>query len=779
MVIIAPFRRPFGVILDLDRTPGGARCYARAGAAMTAPYRWTFYRSGGVDQVALQTADDLVHLHELDPKLWIALSMPTRGVEIDPRTLDLLDTDHDGHIRQAEVLAAVAWICELYRDPVRLLAGGDAVALDDLRDGPVRSAAHRLLADLGKPDAGKVSLADATSADQLLAEKPFNGDGVVPPESCDSGGDGAVRAAIADIVATHGSLPDRSGKPGIDQARADAFFAEARALVAWHDGAGADARPLGDATPAAAGAVRAVRAKIDDYFARCRLAAFDPRAAAALGASDAELAALAGRELSAEAAEIAGLPIARIEAGAALPLTARVNPAWEDRLAALTAAAVVPLLGPRDALTEADWRALQGRLAAHDAWREARPPGVVESLGIEPLRAVLAGDAEREIARLIARDLEVKPTLEAVIDIEKLCRYQRDLARLLHNYVNFADFYTRRRGVFQTGTLYLDGRGCMLVFEIADAAKHSAMAAMAGAYLAYCECTRLGETRTIAAAFTAGDVDNLMVGRNGVFVDRKGKDWEATITKVIANPIGLRQAFWAPYKKAVRLIEERVARRAAEEDAAGIAKLTGVATPAAATAPRPADAVEPAKLDIGTIAALGVAIGGIGAFGTAVLAALFGLGWWMPFGALGVMFAISGPSMLLAYIKLRRRNLGPLLDASGWAINALTRINVPFGTALTDVAALPPGARRVAQDPYADKRRPWRLYLGAAIVVVIAVMWYLGKLDRLLPGPAQSTSVMGSAAPAYVKPVAPAAPGAAPAAPSAAPAAPPAKPPGK
>ena len=42
---------------------------------MTAPYRWTFYRSGGVDQVALQTADDLLHLHELDPKLWIALSM--------------------------------------------------------------------------------------------------------------------------------------------------------------------------------------------------------------------------------------------------------------------------------------------------------------------------------------------------------------------------------------------------------------------------------------------------------------------------------------------------------------------------------------------------------------------------------------------------------------------------------------------------------------------------------------------------------------------------------
>src|ERR1043165_9046611 len=107
------------------------------------PYRWTFYRSGGVDQVALQTGDDLVHLRELDPKLWIALSMPTRGVDIDTRTLDLLDTDKDGHIRHPEVLAAVAWVCEQYREPARLLIGGDAVALDDLREGALRSGPRR------------------------------------------------------------------------------------------------------------------------------------------------------------------------------------------------------------------------------------------------------------------------------------------------------------------------------------------------------------------------------------------------------------------------------------------------------------------------------------------------------------------------------------------------------------------------------------------------------------------------------------------------------------
>ncbi|HEX4420125.1 MAG TPA: hypothetical protein VH165_19555, partial [Kofleriaceae bacterium] len=690
---------------------------------MTAPYRWTFYRSGGVDQVALQSRDDLIHLAELDPKLWIALSMPTRGVELDARTLDLLDTDHDGHIRHPEVLAALAWVRDAYKDVGRLLEGGDVVALDTLRDGPVLVGARRLLANLDKSGATEVALGDAVIAKTTFSNTLFNGDGVILPECAE----GEVRGVIADIMTTHGTVTDRSGKPGIDKPRSDAFFTEAAALIAWQAKADPAILALGEATAAAADAVRAVRSKIDDYFTRCRLAAFDARAATALNVNEAELAALSTKELSPATAEIASLPIARVDVGAALPLGDSVNPAWSARLAELERAAVRPLLGARTRLTEADWAALVDKLAGYEAWRDARPANTIEPLGLDRIRVAANPEHQRAIEALIEQDLAIKPELDSMVDVEQLCRYQRDLVKLLRNYVNFSEFYARKGAVFQAGTLYLDGRGCTLVVDVIDAAKHTHMAPMAGAYLAYCDCVRGSEKKTIAAAFTAGDIDNLMVGRNGVFVDRQGHDWEATITKVIENPISIRQAFWAPYKKAVRIIEERVAKRSAEADAANTAKLSHAADPAPAAPGAPGAPGEPAaaptpapppppvlpeptsgKFDIGTIAALGVAIGGIGAFGTAVMASIFGLGWWAPLGIAGIMFAISGPSMLLAFIKLRRRNLGPLLDANGWAINSLTRINVPFGSALTDVAALPPGAQRSARDPYAEKRRPWR-----------------------------------------------------------------------
>src|SRR4029078_9444106 len=89
---------------------------------------------------------------------------------------------------------------------------------------------------------------------------------------------------------------------------------------------------------------------------------------------------------------------------------------------------------------------------------------------------------------LLEQDLAVKPEVDGMIDVERLCHYQRDLVKVLRNYVNFSEFYARRGAVFQAVTLYLDGRGCDLVVEVADPAKHSSLAPMAGAYIAYLDC---------------------------------------------------------------------------------------------------------------------------------------------------------------------------------------------------------------------------------------------------------------------------------------------------
>jgi hypothetical protein len=80
----------------------------------------------------------------------------------------------------------------------------------------------------------------------------------------------------------------------------------------------------------------------------------------------------------------------------------------------------------------------------------------------------------------------------------------------------------------------------------------------------------------------------------------------------------------------------------------------------------------------------------------------------------------------LAWFKLRSRNLGPILDANGWAVNARARINIPFGTALTQLAKLPANAERSLQDPYAEESTPWGWYFLALVAVGVGLAWLMG-----------------------------------------------------
>jgi hypothetical protein len=704
-----------------------------------ANHKWRFFRAGGVEQVALRGWADLSHLAELDPKLWVALSMPTRGVEIDARTLEHIDSDHDGRVRIPEVLAAVRFVEDTLADPEAVMRGGDGVALAEVKDERVAAAAKRVLAALGRGAETTITLADIAAHAAIVAKLELNGDGVLPP---DSAGDGATKQVILDIIDSVGGVNDTGGATGVDQAHVDRFFTEAQALSEWH--AKGETGPFGDRTPEALAAVQAVRGKVDDYFTRCRLAAFDARAAAALSTPEPELAALAGKELSPSSAEVAKLPLARVEAGRPLPLQDGINPAWRAAIATLATAALAPLGRRGGQLTEADWAEVQGKLSSYEAWAVAKPATIVEKLGLERLRAVLGGPARTTIAGLIAKDTAQGALNAEVALVERLLLYKRDLREILENFVNFSRFYARKGAAFQAGMLYLDARSCSLCVEVTDAAKHGLLATMASTFLAYCDLTRPdGARKTIVAAFTGGDDDNLFVGRNGVFVDRKGRDWDATITKIIANPISVREAFWAPYKKFFRFLEEQIAKRAAAAAADSTAALAKAATDAASVGGAAAKPLEVKKVDVGTVAAIGVAVGGIGAMVVGLLTAFFGLGIWMPIGVLGLILLISGPSMALAYLKLRHRNLGPLLDASGWAVNGRARINVPFGGALTEVATLPKGSERSLQDPYAEKRPPLRLYLALAVVLALAVAWYLGRLDGVLPRAARSTTVLG------------------------------------
>ena len=695
----------------------------------TPAHTWHFFRTGGLDQVALTTGADLLALEHLDQKLWVALACPIKGLELDEKTLALIDTDGDGRIRVPELLAAITWSAARLNDVGTLLAGTDglplaALNLNTSEGRAVHASAKQILANLGKKNATTITIAESADTAKIFAASPLNGDGVIPPEAA---AEAATKQLITDMIASTGGTADRSGSLGVTAADIEKFFVALADYAAWAtSGASAAVLPLGEQTSAASAAIGAVRAKIDDFFARCRLAAFDARALAALNRSETEFLAIAAKELTLSAAEVAGFPLARIEAGRTLPLLDGVNPAWSAALATLHAAAVTPIFGAaKTTLTVAEWADLQTRFTAHDVWAAAKAGAACEKLGLARAQEILASKGRDALAALLAEDLSLAPQFAAIAGVERLARYHRDLRSLLHNFVNFADFYSRDRwAVFQAGTLFLDSRSTEFCVRI-DAP--NPLAVMSKAYIAYCSCTRAGcPPLNLAACFTQGDSNYLFVGRHGVFYDRAGRDWDAVITGIVDNPISIRQAFWSPYKKFLRMIEEQVAKRAAAAEAASNARL---ATAAEKTAN--ADAIKvapPNKVDVGAVAAIGVAISGAVTAITLILGYVFALKFWQyPLVLVGLVLVISAPSMLIAWLKLRQRTLGPLLEGNGWAVNGRVKINIPFGTALTDVAVLPAGSHRSLEDPYEDKaaakQKRRATFFVVVVLLAVAALW--------------------------------------------------------
>lgn len=730
---------------------------------MSNQHKWSFSRIGGFDQALITTKDDLLNLQHLDQKLWAALSCPVKGLQLDEATLASIDVDGDGRVRVPEVLAAVKWACSVLKDPGLLLKSADSLALSDFSDDEAGqklvASSTEILKALGKSDQTFITLEDAQCQEAIVANTRFNGDGVVPLAATD---DTEVQKLLSLIMATQGETADLSGKPGINQAALEAFFTALAERLAWIDEASAAVKPLAENCEAAYKALSAVQAKIDDFFSRVRLVAFDGRTQEQLNKPVTSIETVGAVDITAACDEARQFPLAMITPDALLPLADGINPAWQTAMGQFVGEVVTPMLGSgKTHLDFTQWQSLKAAFTAYETWLGTEKGASLSGMCADELRGWATPHWRATLDNLMAQDLAMAPAVTAFTEVKKILLLRRNLKKLLNNFVNFTEFYgSVGQAVFQAGTLYLDGRACELCIRVDDPAKHATLAGLSKCFLAYCDCVRSdGAKMTIAAAFTAGDSDYLLVGRNGVFYDRSGRDWDATITKLIENPISISQAFFSPYKRLIRFIEEQAAKNATAADPSGAALLDKAAV---VTDPKAAAAVaapEKTKFDLGMIAALGVAVGGISTALGLLMQTFFGLGWLMPLGFLGLLLAVSGPSMFIAWLKLRQRNLGPVLDATGWAINGHVKINLPFGGKLTAQARLPAGASRTLVDPYQEKSTPWGTIITVGVLILaVAVLgfYYLNHKHwpGLAPAPVAVVEKPAAEKPVLEKPVA-------------------------
>ena len=699
----------------------------------TKKHSWSYENIGGSTRVKITKGSDIAHLSELDLKKWTVLSCPICGLDIDEKSLKYVDADNDGRIRVNDVIATSQWLVSVLNDADLLMKGADSIDVNsfnqDNADGKkLYNSAVQILANLGK-EGTVISLADTNDNAAIFAKTRFNGDGVITEQTCESPEEKAVVAAVINIL---GGVEDRSGEKGVNAELVEKFYQLLADYTAWQDAA--VAAPYGADTDKAIDAYNALDAKVKDYFVRSKLASFSPESVTKLDIQTGLIEAISAENLTGKTEEIAAYPIARITGNVGLDMKAAINPAWASDFKTLFSIVKYD----EKVLTEEAWTTIGASFAAYNGWKAAKKGAEVEALGLDVIKQMLADDKKAALLALVAQDVELKEAAEGIDMVCKFMYVYRDFYRLLCNYVTFQDFYAKDKSVkaiFQNGCLLIDQRECRMCMLVSDMAKHNAMAPASGMYLVYCDCTTKSSAtkRSIVAAITVGEVGDLFVGKNAIYFDNEGGMWDAVITKIVDNPISIGEAFWSPYRRMAKTIENLISKSAAEKDAAIMkdadAKINAapIAKPAEGDEKAPAQPFDIAKF-AGIFAAIGMAVGMIGTALASIFKGVFALDWWqiiMVF--VGLMLIVSGPAMVLAWLKLRRRNIAPLLNANGWAINASAKIGIPFGETLTDVAKFP---KLKLKDPYAKKGLPaWSKWVISLLVIAVVVIGlWLGNL---------------------------------------------------
>jgi hypothetical protein len=717
--------------------------------------RRMFFRNvGGVHQLEVADDEDLAKIDRVDPARWAATSAPLKDLSCDPAFLAFLDAGGTGRLRVKQLVAARDWLFERLKHRKRIRDRSSTLVVADLDDSrepgqKLKKAVEHVLAQVreakpAEPQATPVEkpLMDRLSLTQIrdfrasYAKTLLNGDGIVSPDHMT---DPAVAAFAKDVMATIGSAKDASGLPGVGEAELTKFLERAKVFLEWRTRPTTSPAILvwGDETTAAADLVRSLDAKVEEFFLHCDLLRQDSLAASSRLSVE-EMRALKAKDMAAVEAYLAGSPLAAPNPEGILALDGPVNLIYQDRFASLRSTVLGRSLGPEvHSLTRHSWKQVKATFEAVYAWQLEKPAEPFDKLDAAALESVVAGPLPVQLQALIALDKAAAGELAELVTIEKFMLYQRWLLDLVNNFVNLsAVYHPSHDALMERGSLVIDGRRLEFCLKVENRDAHKKIAAESLLFLVYATVTEKdtagGTTFEVIAPLTSGERGRLRAGKRGLFIDNDGKEWDAVISEVVENPISIREAFKAPFRRMKEFVASKIEELASKhlkmaETSAAETTTTPAPTPAQIAAPAAAGAA------VGGAAGAGAAGQGLqnillmgGLVATALTAALgyvvsvfhdihiFSLLWKVGLVAL----IIGGLSSFLGWLKLRRRDMSLILEANGWALNMPMKVTRRAGGLFAHTPRLPKGAKR-QRIPMGGSARFWRIFAVVLVGLVV------------------------------------------------------------
>ncbi|MCD6407454.1 hypothetical protein J7L87_00180 [bacterium] len=687
--------------------------------------KFTFRNYGGSYQLKIQSSEDFEKILSLDEALWAATSIPIDILNCDKAFLHYLDTDKNGRIRTDEIKNAVRWFLKIlknYENIGKDILKLESINIEEPEGNLIRKTAERILKNTGIPESKEISLSRVRDLQKIMADAGANGDGVITP---DTAKEPEVSQLISLIMSSVGSVQDKSGKPGINQEILEEFFNQAKGYIEWiNEGKipeGEEKTEImvyGKQTEEIFKIMKEVEEKIDNYFLLCGLAKIDERVIEHAKLKQKELEETTFEEKQILFEKLNRLPLAPVNKEEILNFDKEINILYREKIEKLKSV-LEKIYGEEiSSLTKERWENFKNSLGKYREWLKRKKGEKVESIGEEKLKKYIEGNYKEKIEELIRKDLEVAEEIRNIQTLEKLILYQRYLLDFLNNSVSFSNVYDPTvKSLYEAGTLIIDGRKITLTIKVTNRNIHKKISQKSNVFLMYLLITGKEDKEKkfeVVAALTSGEVGRLGIGKRGVFFTNDGKEWDAEIVDMIVNPVGLLEAIKSPF---IRLAEN--IKRQVEKFAKAKQKKveTAVVSPTGSGIAR--------DLMVGG----GVAIAAIGssfAYITKVFSQVKFIHILITVGVIGTLILI--PSMIVGFIKLRRRDLSIIFEASGCAINLRMRLTTRLGGIFTFKPPFPKGSKKEKGDilkkffKQTQKVFSWKRFL---IILLIGIFLFL------------------------------------------------------
>lgn len=665
-----------------------------------------FERVGGSLQPRIRTGNDLKKILELDPAQWAVTSIEITKYSCDPEFLTFLDTDHNGKIRVDEVKDAIAWVLPRVKDFEGFEKGSQELIFTTLNcDTPegaaIANSAKFAMKNAGLPDAEKITLAEIRDHKKLISYGLANGDGVVPPEQvCVE----ELSAFAALVMSCCGKVQDLSGADGIDSAIVSTFVDKAGKYIAWKKMPSTDPAIFfrGDDTPVLYGKFTSVKDKIDEYFRLCQVMA--------LAEGNVNIATPALDPLNVDSLDsfMKTAPIAKATEKEELDLKSKLNPVWKKSVEDFFTA----FIPEKTLITTEDWKQICGEFLAYGKWVTGKPCDNFDSFDDEKLAKLekdLAEGMADKLNELIALDKSSGENVMCFSQVRKLILFQQNLFEFLNNYVSLKALFTlEHTSMLQHGELIMDGRHFSLVTPLAAIAEHKKLAAKCNICVMYIE-TVTGEgtalkKQSYAVAVTSGDMNNLFVGKCGIFITFDNIVCDAKVVDFIQQPVSFSEALKMPFHKFGELVGKQMDKffsaRSKEVETGVTKSFTEAQNFKPGTTPPPAKPPVPGKMPVaaqtpafsGSMMLMGGGLG-IAAIGSSfafMAQAMKNVSVWnVLLVFLCIILIFSGPLVIMSLIKLYRRSISSFLEAGGVAINKRMRLTRKMGAIFTREPVVP------------------------------------------------------------------------------------------